>query len=238
MRIETFLSMKNQYFGDINDYLKYGLLRCLADAGLRMGVCWMMTPDDARSDGRKISYLSKPEQWRGFDPSLFDSLAVAIRKDSRRIQHFQKSELLPNASFCNAFVPDDQPSRKSWLTTSLRKLGDVDILFFDPDNGIEIKSVPGGRKGSSKYLYWDEIRLAWSRGFSLLIFQHFARENRDIHVSRLTSQLQEYASGAIVVPLITSNVVYLLVHQRRHAAEVATALEMMDERWIGQLRRG
>jgi len=37
--------MKNQYFGDINDYRKYGLLRCFAEAGLNIGVCWMLTPE-------------------------------------------------------------------------------------------------------------------------------------------------------------------------------------------------
>jgi hypothetical protein len=230
--------MKNQYFGDINDYLKYGILRCFANAGLRIGVCWMLTPDDSRSDGRKIRYLSDPTRWRGPDPILFDSLAEAIRAGSRRVRHFEESELIPNASFCQTLVPNHQPSRKRWLTTSLRRLGDVDMLFFDPDNGIEIKSIPEGRKGSNKYLHWNEIHLAWSRGTSLLIYQHFAREKRDRHVSRLTSKLQEHAPGAIVVPLITSNVVYLLAHQQRHIAEVANAFEMMDKRWLGQLRRG
>jgi hypothetical protein len=39
--------MKNQYFGDINDYRKYGLLRILSDEGsMRTGVCWMLTRDD------------------------------------------------------------------------------------------------------------------------------------------------------------------------------------------------
>jgi hypothetical protein len=44
--------MKNQYFGDINDYHKYGLLRQLGKGGqLTTAVCWMLTPDDGRSDG-------------------------------------------------------------------------------------------------------------------------------------------------------------------------------------------
>ena len=43
--------MKNQYFGDINDYRKYGLIRLLADGGkIKAGVCWMLTPDDTRTD--------------------------------------------------------------------------------------------------------------------------------------------------------------------------------------------
>jgi hypothetical protein len=232
-----FLTMKNQYFGDINDYLKYGLLRCFADVGLRIGVCWMLTPDDARSDGRKISYLSNSEQWRGFDPDLFDSLAEAITKGSRGVRHFQKSKLLPNASFCNVRVPDHQASRKRWLMTSLSKLTGVDLLFFDPDNGIEIKSIPEGKKGSSKYLYWDEIQLAWAQGFSLLIFQHFAREKRDSHIARLTKRLGEIAIGGTVMPFLTTNVVFLLAFHQRHAVELEDALKVVDERWTGKFRR-
>ena len=229
--------MKNQYFADINDYLKYGLLRCFAEAGLRIGVCWMLTPDDARSDGRKISYLSDPKRWRDFDPPLFDSLAAAIGKNSRRVRHFQNSDLLPNASFSDAFVPDHHLSRKTWLTRSLRKLGDVDMLFFDPDNGIEVHSTPGGKKGSCKYLYWDEVQIAWKRGASLIIFQHFSREKRDRHVSRLARGLAECAPGAKIVPLITSNVVYFLVVQHRHAEVVNGPLLTIDKRWAGKVRR-
>ena len=53
--------MKNQYFGDINDYQKYGLLRTISrDTGLRLAVCWMLTPDDGRSDGKKTGYVDRP----------------------------------------------------------------------------------------------------------------------------------------------------------------------------------
>ena len=230
-------SMKNQYFGDINDFLKYGLLRCFADAGLRIGVCWMLTADDARPDGGKISYLFDPKRWRNSDPPLFDSLSAAITQNLRRVRHFQNSHLLPNASFYDPLVPDSQPSRKRWLTKCLRKLKDVDLLFFDPDNGIEIKSKPTGKKGSSKYLFWDEVEVAWAQGSSLVIFQHFSREKRDQHVSRLASRLAKLSGEAIVVPLITSNVVYLLAVQSRHAKTIGKALRTMDTRWAGQIRR-
>ena len=67
--------MKNQYFGDINDYKKYGLLRSVIDAtGLQVSLAWMLTPDDGRPDGRFIEYLNKPEKYRDFDPLLFDGL--------------------------------------------------------------------------------------------------------------------------------------------------------------------
>ena len=39
--------MKNQYFGDINDYRKYGLLRILiSGGGIKTIVCWVLRPDD------------------------------------------------------------------------------------------------------------------------------------------------------------------------------------------------
>jgi hypothetical protein len=47
--------VKNQYFGDISDYRKYDLLRALAVVGgLKIGVAWMLTPEDGRTDGGRI----------------------------------------------------------------------------------------------------------------------------------------------------------------------------------------
>lgn len=50
--------MKNQYFGDRNDYFKYDLLIFLADqlAAKKLSVIWMRTDDDETQDGQKISY--------------------------------------------------------------------------------------------------------------------------------------------------------------------------------------
>ena len=44
--------MKDQYFGDINDYRKYGILRALQSKGQgTLLVAWMLTPDDGSRDG-------------------------------------------------------------------------------------------------------------------------------------------------------------------------------------------
>jgi hypothetical protein len=227
--------MKNQYFGDINDYLKYGLLRCFAETGLRIGVCWMLTPDDGRSDGRKIAYLTKPNLWREYDPVLYDTLSKAVTNRARHVRHVQKPAFLPNTLFFSELVPDNRPSREVWLSKALAKLARADLLFFDPDNGIEIQSKPSGRTGSCKYLYWDEIELAWVRRASLIVFQHFPRQNREQYVSRLASQLARHVPGGDVVPLITSNVVYFLACQPRHKVEISLAVEMIAKMWSGQI---
>ena len=56
--------MKDQYFGDINDYRKYGLLRAIVrTSGMRLMVAWMLTPDDGSTDGKFVSYLEHPGKW-------------------------------------------------------------------------------------------------------------------------------------------------------------------------------
>ena len=65
--------MKNQYFGDIGDYGKYGLLRYLGERGLSIAVNWYLTPNDASNDGNIRGYLSK-EKDRRYDPELYDAL--------------------------------------------------------------------------------------------------------------------------------------------------------------------
>lgn len=49
--------MKHQYFGDIGDYGKYGLLRYLAIHGLSIAVNWYLTPNDESNEMRRIDHL-------------------------------------------------------------------------------------------------------------------------------------------------------------------------------------
>ena len=53
--------MKNQYIGDIGDYGKYGLLRFMANRGIKIGVNWYLTENGGSSDGRFTDYLNRPE---------------------------------------------------------------------------------------------------------------------------------------------------------------------------------
>ena len=66
--------VKDQYFGDVNDYRKYGLLRALGHAGFQTLVVWMLTPNDRRSDGLFTDYLDKPSHWKRYDEELYDAL--------------------------------------------------------------------------------------------------------------------------------------------------------------------
>ncbi len=229
--------MKQQYFGDINDYLKYGLLRCFAAVGVMVGVCWMLTPDDGRTDGGKTDYLRQPERWRGPDPELFDALTESVlRMNERDVRHAEQGLFLPKALFFGDVVPEGKNERALWFRKAEVALAGTELVFFDPDNGIEVMSKPRGRKGSSKYVYWDELVHVWERGASLLVFQHFAREKRDSHVLRLSHDLARRILGARVVSIRSSNVLFLLACHELHRSQADEALIPLNSRWSGRLR--
>jgi hypothetical protein len=51
----------------------------------------------------------------------------------------------------------------------------VDLVFLDPDNGLEVASVPPSSPKASKYVFLHEVGAIAERGQSLLIYQHHNR---------------------------------------------------------------
>lgn len=107
--------MKEQYVGDVNDYRKYALLRLRGRSGLRLGVCWMLTPNDERSNGNKLGYLDQPSYER-HDPELFALLRqVKDAPDAQRLMLIENSEVLPDTIFVNTVVPDALFEWQMWF---------------------------------------------------------------------------------------------------------------------------
>ena len=177
--------MKNQYFGDINDYRKYGLLRSILNASeLKLQVAWMLTPDDGSSDGKFTSYFESENKWSKYDPELFRQLKQLLTcNQNRAVTLIEKTDLLPGAEYFSVEVPDFASGRRVWFRQLSNVAKESDLVFLDPDNGLEVKSKPYGRKNSSKFAYWREVEALWLAGKSLLIYQHFIREK----TSRLCS---------------------------------------------------
>ena len=213
--------MKNQYVGDINDYRKYGLLRILSKLDkVRMAVCWMLTQDDQRSDGGKTAYLQKPDRWKDYDKELFDSLSQCLKDPKKRnVQWVKNAKILPDSTvFYSPWVPKNERKRKDYFSRLYKRLSappdsapTCNLVFFDPDNGLEIKSKRRGRIGSCKYLYMDEIKRTFGRRFSLLIYQHFPREKRDLFIERRATELIELTQAKKVFSLRTGHTVFFLV---------------------------
>lgn len=230
--------MKNQYFGDINDYHKYGLLRLLAKAGnLTTVVCWMRTPDDDRSDGSNTGYLHSPKRWRHYDPELYDHLKELVcRQGVRKIRGIENTDILPRCRFYSEVIPSDKHLRGEYYDRFLNLARGADLLFFDPDNGMEIKSLPLGRKNSDRYLYWNEVTSAFERGHSLLVYQHFAYVKRDPFIQNLAKQFGKAAGIGTVYSFRTPNVVFFLIPHQDKEEMLAESGQAIEKAWRGQIR--
>lgn len=229
--------MKDQYFGDINDYRKYGLLRALSSVTrLPIGVCWLLTVPDARSDGEFRRYLEEPARWRQYDPDLYDRLRRLLDPAaSRSVQHARTWDLVPGATYYEELLRDDARSRRTYFEGAWNALKSCPVVFLDPDNGIEIPSKRFGAKDSSKYVYWGEITRAYERGHSLVIYQHFIRESRDTYIARLAAQLAGRLQAPLVDSFRTAHVVFFLVARPEDAAAFERAHDEIHERWSGQI---
>ncbi len=226
--------MKDQYAGDVNDYVKYGLLRLLAGGPAPLLVARMLTPGDGRNDGRHTGYLLKPEQWRVSDPELFDRLRRWMsRSPERSVGWIEKSDLLPGARFYPPFLGDGVMEREEWFRGLNVPALNGGLIFFDPDNGMEVRSVPRGRKGSSKYLYWIEAEQSYRAGNSLLVYQHFPRVGRAEFCAAMERRFADQLHPGGVITFMTGMVAWFCVSRPEHLRWLASRARLVEERWKG-----
>ena len=86
-----------------------------------------------------------------------------------RVNLLETSSLLGAADYFSEIVPDAAEARKVWAGRLVQDASRSELVFLDPDNGLEVPSRPFGRKHSSKYSYWPEIARIWENGASILI---------------------------------------------------------------------
>jgi len=226
--------MKNQYFGDINDYHKYGLIRLLTGSGrIRTAVCWMLTPDNSGNEGQRREYLSEPDKWRRFDFRLYDQLkGIVIDKNVRDVAAVESAGLLPNSRFYTNILPDNARQRCLYFKAFLADVSPgCELVFFDPDIGLEVRSTPYGRKDSSKYLYWREVVRVFTSGHSLLIYQHFPRVPRDQFIEKTARELAWHTCVQKVFSFRTPNVVFLLAPQDEHRKFLQDRAQEVENMW-------
>ncbi len=224
--------MKNQYFGDINDYKKYGLIRQL---DLKTIICWMLTPNNDKNEGLQIQYLDNPCQWAKYDKLLFRYLekhkSNFLDKQYRNVLIIQNRDILPKCKFFNEIIRDDGEQRSRYFQKLLNISNDVDLLFFDPDIGLET-FVKRGNKRSSQYLYWSEVKAAFDKGLSILIYQH---RHRSKTVENMAKYLRVEAIKRFTPMNVfiykTPNVLFLLIARNKHRQSIIQANKRIEQTW-------
>ena len=233
--------MQDRYAGDVGDFGKYGLLLRLSGPdghgpALRLGVLWYRFEDSTPGDGKHVSYLEPPraQEFRRCDPKLFERMRSIVRNE-RSIAAVEASGALPSgtAFFGDRLLFGRGESRESrearrleWLEAGLRAVEDADLVFADPDNGLEVASVDRLHADGPKYVYYDDLRACWNRGQSLVVYQHIARNRtaKEQIAARRAALRERFMGAGDIITLrwrrFTSRA-YLVVPAAGHADTLA-----------------
>lgn len=164
--------MQDNYVGDIGDYGKYGLLREINNAGLSLGVNWYrVVPKKVgkQDDGKYVDYLKNPSLYRHYDTELYDYLhKLVFVEKARKIDRINKSQLI-HASFYSKEVGVD---RILWHKEALKRTKNADVVFLDPDNGLESLRMHQCNGGTEKHVLWWELKDYYDRGQNVILYQH------------------------------------------------------------------
>jgi len=244
--------MQNRYVSDLGDFGKYGLLRALCrpnNSGspeLSLGVVWYLVPDESHNtDGKFIQYLDHStknnNQFRQCDPKLYDALDI-IRKKDRNVSSIRKSGILPPGTvfyeepltFEGTTANSPRACRKRiayrnrWVQDALSATKNCDIIFIDPDNGLEAGTKRHQKRGP-KYVFFDELEPYCKRGQSLIIYHHTSRRGTaEEQVRERLAQIDERLNSSTTFALLYhrgSSRAFLLVPSEKHKSILTEKVE-------------
>lgn len=228
------MDMQDQYVGDVGDYCKFVLLRAITDRditspapALSLAVNWYRTnPENNKSrtqkDGKFTKYLDDLQ-----DQDLYSKLQKLQK--SRNIEAIEDSDIV-EAQFYNIYVAKKQ-GRESWHNNALARLKDKDIVFLDPDNGLETE-----KKSSQKYVLRSEIEDYYTRGQSIILYQHQPRNIKKINFIKNIFQSQykfikiKPASIRVVEYSRYACRYFILLLHEKHCQDINKALASIENK--------
>ena len=220
--------MQDRYAGDIGDYGKFGLLRALSDVGLRIGVNWYATdPSQAEAQGKQNSGgYPIPEKYDCCDPELARALRSISSSESRTILALEAAHFLPGAEYYPEKI--DVLHRADWHQAALRQLDGQDVVFLDPDNGFQVKSVRERSKTSTKYVFYREAKDYVSRNQSLIVYQHRNRKKKEVYFREIRDCITAQGIDPAIVSVITFPRYavrdYFILSNEKHRDVITSAL--------------
>ena len=148
--------MQDRYAGDVGDFGKLGMLRCMEDSGLHVGVNWYLVGDEAHNnDGKHIGYLDD-EKYRGCDDDLLEALNSMLDHGMRSVLEIENLDLLKTQKYYHERIIEPKiqsgTMRSEWHQNAMITMLGCDLVFLDPDNGMIPKSVSRGSDKSIKYV--------------------------------------------------------------------------------------
>ena len=193
--------MRNKYVADVGDYGKYALTRAFVQSGIKVGFNWYLTEEPGKPGQDKTEDLTHDSQ------PLDKKKATARARKQRREEKTQaqaESELKgiiarENAAFSSlegeripvaetffysdVLRPEGEPSdreatRSAWFEKSLEALGEADLIFCDPDNGL-LTSGKDSKVGGEKYVLQKEVKAYYEAGHDVMFYCQRGRRPDD-----------------------------------------------------------
>lgn len=180
--------MQECFLGDIGDYLKYGFLRALVGyqttGVLRLGVVWYAVRTSGTRANSRFRYLDD-ETFLRYDPELFQSMR-RVREQGAKFEDVPQLGILP---LDTVYVSDEVQSastRGKWIEQILPRLHERQLVYLDPDNGIQFVGAP-----SRHHVTLQELALFLELQSSLVVYHHLNRRTSHSHqVHELNDKLR------------------------------------------------
>jgi hypothetical protein len=196
--------VRHNFVNDIGDYAKYSLLRAICAGGtipIRLGIIWYLTDHvEQNGDGRKRAHLSQ-DGWGNLDPEL---LAAMRRIESAQhdqgelnLRLVENSGILPpDTAYFSEPIPRVQGNarqraaeRIAWFGRARNAVTGTDLVFLDPDNGLQVPSAPLTSPLASKYATVTEISSLLEGDAGVVLYQHGNRAPWPDQRNRVCAQI-------------------------------------------------
>ena len=248
--------MQNRYIGDVGDFGKFGLLRklCHGTPPLKLGVVWYLTDcgNETAADGKHVGYLegqcrsALQKRFRSCDPALYDALRRLLLDadgkvvaERRLIVTIENGGVLPEGTvfFGETLKHKDGTSRSEWHKRGLKKTAEEDVMFIDPDNGIQSQS---SRTTGPKHALWSEIKAFAGDCRTVVVYHHLHRSAPHVEqIKLLRREFQKHMPKGFETFCMLfrrgTRRVFLVAAAPPHRHVVADRLsEMLSGEWVNR----
>jgi len=234
--------MQHRYVGDIGDFCKYALLKNICGNEICLGVNWYLNEQEEENNDGEITDYS---QYEVFDPPLYLLLKSILNSKQRDVREIKNRGILPiNTRFYNKPLPEDDPfKRDEWFDESLSTLQDCEIIFCDPDNGLEVASCSKYHPQKAvKYVFFDEVKELYRKNKSLIVYQHPTRKGQHVEqIKERKKQLEKVLKidsdqQQIKSVYSSSGTFFLIVQQKIHKKIIDNKLSIIKNEFQGLLK--
>lgn len=237
--------MNPKYFFDFGDFSKLNLLKSFQDNALKIGINMFFIKESINMDFLKKEYENERSKYlkTQFSDTYRNISEIQKKNLNDRISYYLKfiRKILPNSLIYSDFIPNSRKDRETWFKEGLAEDNGIfkgDILFFDPDTGIEKDNI-GENMKAHHYILYDEINVLKEliknrkENKSIIIYQHSLRNSEKIEdkVKKLQNIFcNENNSFPMIEKIKSSNRYFIIIPHKKHIKIISSIINNLDTR--------